>query len=334
MDRIATERLLAIINGMFAAQIAGTLAQLGIPDILAGGADNSASVAAAGGTEPGATFRLLRAAAAIGLLKRSGDRFALAPMGELLTAAAPNSMRAVAMMRTLPNHWLPWGRLAEAVRTGRRQSPATLGSELFPYLAQQPLEAEAFHGAMEAMSVLIGDAVARALDTSAASHVVDVGGGNGGLVAALLDAHPHLRGTIYDLPEAAKGARELLARRGLMARCEVVSGDFFDVVPPADLILVKHILHDWDDAQCVRILSNCAAALAPAGQIAIVEAMMPDGDGPPTAAFLDLNMLVQTPGRERTAAEYAALCNEAGLLLTTFVAAELDRHVLIATRPR
>jgi O-methyltransferase domain/Dimerisation domain len=198
-DPGAAEQLSQMIRGSWISQIVGTLAQLGIADHLARGPQQSGVLAAGIGCEADATFRLLRAAVNIGLVSRLPDAsFGLTPMGELLRSDVPGSLRDSAIAFTTPGHWLPWGRLAEVVRRGERQTVAALGHELFDYYAVNPGEGRAFTGAMANVSNAIASELARLLDTSGVNHVVDIGGASGTIVGALLEANPALRGTIFE----------------------------------------------------------------------------------------------------------------------------------------
>lgn len=316
MADLGAEQLLKMIRGFWVSQIVGTLARLEIADRLARGPLKSSALAKAIECEPRATFRLLRAAVSLGLVAMLPDgRFGLAPPGELLRSDVPDSVRDFAIAMTSPGHWLPWGRLTEAIREGERQAVAVLGQELFDYYAANPGEGSAFTGAMANHSVGVAGALAQALDTSAVSHVVDIGGASGTIIAALLEANPALRGTILERADVVPRAEAALAKLGLSSRCRVVAGDFFDSVPEADLYILKIILHDWDDQQSVNILRNCARAMRPNGRVVLVERLFPEHGDPGETALSDLNMLVLLPGSERTASKFAGLCRAAGLKL-------------------
>jgi SAM-dependent methyltransferase len=316
MADFGTAQLSQMIRGFWVSQIVGTLAQLEIADRLAHGPLEPSALATAVECEPHATLRLLRAAVSVGLIAALPDgRFGLAPAGELLRSDVPNSMRDFAIAMTAPGHWLPWGRLTEAIREGERQAVAALGHELFDYYAVNPSEGSAFTGAMANHSAGVAGALARALDTSATNHVVDIGGASGTIIAALLAVNPALRGTILERADVVPRAEAELAKRGLSSRCRAVAGDFFDSVPEADLYILKTILHDWDDQQSVSILRNCARAMRQNGRVVLVERLVPEHGDAGEAALSDLNMLVLLRGRERTASEFAVLFRAAGLKL-------------------
>jgi SAM-dependent methyltransferase len=330
-DPIA-ERMSRMITGYWLSQIVGTLAELEIPDRLRNGPLSFDELAKEIGCSPEATHRLLRASASIEVVSTTSDgRFGLTPLGETLRSNVPGSMRDAAVALTAPGHWLPWGRLADAVRQGERQARAALGQELFEYYAANPREGGVFTGAMSNLSAAVAEEVADALDTSMAEHVVDVGGASGAMAAALLGRNPSLRGTILELAPVVPHARAALAALGLSSRCKVLEGDFFKEVPEADIHLLKYVIHDWDDKQAVCILSNCVRALRRNGRVVLVERALPEDGRPSRASLADLNMLVLMPGRERTAAQYGRLLEAAGLRLDRIVETASATRVMEAS---
>jgi hypothetical protein len=186
-----------------------------------------------------------------------------------------------------------------------------LGAEIFEYYGAHPDEAAAFSDAMEGLSAMVACEVVEHLDTRSATRVVDAGGASGTLIAGLLAANPSLSGVLLELPHVVPAAKAKLVRFG--ARCDVVAGDFFESVPQADLYLLKQVLHDWDDAQCVAILANCAKGMLAGGRVVIIEQIISDESAQSQATLMDLNMLVMLRGRERTLREYDALLHAAGL---------------------
>jgi hypothetical protein len=310
------QQMFQMITGYWVTQIVGTLARLGIADSLADGPRTSGELAQGKELAAGPLYRLLRAAAMLGALKESPrDRFQLTPVGETLRANVPGSMRDFAIAQSAPGHWLPWARLEDAVRTGERTTKAVLGTEIWDWYAAHPAEAAAFSGAMANLAALVADDVVRAVDL-AGKRVVDVGGAHGTLLARVLQGAAGATGVLMDLPHVIEGARTAVAAQGLAQRMECVGGDFFERVPEADAFLLKQVLHDWDDAQCARILTNCARAARPGARLLAVEMVIADDGRPGPAPLMDLNMLVMLPGRERTRAEYAALLQGAGWKLS------------------
>lgn len=330
-DTSAPQKMFQMITGYWVSQTVGTIAELGLVDRLTEEADTPEGLASRIGVDPRALARLLRTAGAVGLVARGPDgRWAPTPLGATLHSAAPGSMRDMAIAQTAPGHWLPWGRLTDAVKTGARQTPAALGAEIFEHYGKNPREAAAFSGAMRGLSTMVAREVARVLDTRTSSVVVDVGGATGTLLAAVVGANERLQGLLLDLPHVAEAARAALVEAGVGTRCEVLAGDFFQRVPEADLYLLKQVLHDWNDEQARTLLRNIASSMRPGGRVVIVEMVIPD-DGRPTAAqLMDLNMLVMLPGRERTQAEYTALLADAGLRLERLVETHSPFQILEA----
>ena len=314
-DAPPPERMFHMITSYWVSQAVGTFAELGFADQLAAGGKSARDGAAAVGTDPDATSRLLRMLASVGVVAQDDTRFTLTPLGATLRADVPGSMRDMARAQTMPGHWLPWGRLTDAIRTGTRQTAAALGMEIFDHYANHAGEREAFVAAMNGLSSLVAKEAPRVYDASAHRVVCDVGGSSGTIAAGFLRANPTLRGIVFDLPEVAPRATAALAEAGLADRCRAVGGDFFADVPVADLYVMKHVLHDWNDEQCTTILRNCAQHLEPGGRLLLLEMVIPDDGRPSAAQLMDLNMLVVTQGRERTAGQYAELLAAAGLRL-------------------
>jgi hypothetical protein len=328
-----SEQMSQMIKGYWISQIVGTLARLGIPDRLAGRPLASDVLASAIGCDPRATYRLLRASAMVGVVTAMpGGHFGLTPLGQKLRSNTTGSMRDVAVALTAPAHWLPWGRLIDAIRQGQPQTQSALGQELFQYYAENADEGRAFTGAMSHASGLAAEEVAHLLDTSGAEHVVDVGGASGTIIAALLGKNPTLSGTIFELAHVVPDARKALAERGLSLRCQVVEGDFFKSVPNADLYILRRIIHDWDDEQSIRILSNCARALRRNGRVVLLEQVLPEDHCISQTALADLNMLVLLPGRERSAKQFRDLLQFAGLRLDRITPTTSPLHIIEAVQ--
>ena len=332
-DPPPAQLMFGMITGFWVSQIIGVAARLNIAEHLRDGAKSAEELARLAGAEPSALYRVLRAAASIGVFQLGADdRFSLTPLGETLRSGIPGSMREMAIMQTSKGHWLPWGKLEDAVRTGQAQAVATLGCELFEHYATSPEEAAAFSGAMGNLSALVASEVAAHVDTSGLTRAVDIGGAEGTLIAALLVKNPSLAGIVFDLPHVTATAEAKLAGQGLLGRCTVVAGDFFKSVPSADLYVLKQILHDWNDEQAATILRNCASSMTSRGRVAIVEMVIPDDRSATPAQLMDVNMLAILPGRERTQAEYTALLADAGLRFERLLPTHSPFQILEATR--
>jgi hypothetical protein len=326
--------ILNLVTGVWAAQAAATAARLGVPDQLASGPKTADELAPLVQANPAALYRLLRALASTGVLAAAaGGRFALTPVGECLRSDVPGSMRAFLLAETAPGHWLPWGRLEESVRSGAPATQAALGTTIWKYYESQKQEALDFSSAMAGITAMGIQAVLAAYSFAGASRVVDVGGAHGSVLAAVLQAVPGARGVLFDLPHVVAGAGPALEAAGVAARVERVGGSFFESVPEGgDVYLLKHILHDWNDEECVRILRGVAGRMAPDGRVVVIEMPIVDGGPPSPAPLLDVNMLVMLTGKERTPEEYAALFAASGLRLASMTATLSPFAVLEARR--
>ncbi len=324
------------IFGFARTQLVYVAAVLGIPEAIAAGITRPADLADHVGADPDALSRVLRGLAAAGVLAEGDDGgYVLTAAGEALREDAPGSLRAFAL--SAGDEWYPvWGELLPAVRTGEVAFERVHGAPLFAWLAGHSEQVAAFNRRMVAATTGTAAAVLRAYDFSPYRVVVDLGGGLGVFLAAVLRAHPHLRGILFDLPHVAPEARRALDAAGVGDRCETVGGDFFaDALPSADAWIVSQILHDWDDERCLAILRGVRRAIVPDGRLLVVEAVLPERvDGPSVAVDHDLLMLTIVGGRERTEAEYGALFAAAGFALERVVpTASFREAVVLVGRP-
>jgi hypothetical protein len=323
--------MLKLATGHWVSQACAVFARLGIADRLADGPRRSDELALEVEADPDALYRLLRGCACAGLVAEGPDRtFTLTTVGGTLRSDVAGSLRDFLIAQTLPGHWLPWGRLYEAVREGRAQTVPALGCDIFTFYARHPDESEPFNRAMGSLSSIVANEVLASFDFSGYAKVSDVGGGHGVLLAAILEKFPELSGVLFDLPHAIDEARSVLAGRGLSARAELVAGDFFESVPPADVYLLKAILHDWDDARARHILRNCRANATYGAKVLIIEVVIAQGESS-LAELMDLNMLVMLTGRERRADEYGALLEASGFRLDRVVPTRTPFSILEAT---
>jgi SAM-dependent methyltransferase len=297
-------------------------AKLGLPDLLTGGARPVDDLAAAAGADAPSLRRLLRALAAFGVFAEGDDgRFALGPLGGCLRGDAPDSVRALVLMFGDDDFWRTWGALEHCVRTGESAARHLFGTaDAFARYAAEPELGAVFNAGMTILSATTASAVVTAYDFSGLSRVVDVGGGQGRLIAAILGANSALRGTLLDLPSVVEGAPVLLAEAGVADRCEVVGGDMFAAVPgDGDLYILSRVVHDWEDTRAIAVLRNCRRAMHPQARLVLVERVLPDRIKTTPEAqrvvLSDLNMMVRTGGHERTGSDFAALLARAGLQL-------------------
>jgi SAM-dependent methyltransferase len=319
-DLPPTAQMLQFVMGSWLSQCVGAAARLGIADQLANGPKTAEELARASGANGDAVFRVLRALASVGVFELAHERFSLTPLGETLRAGVPGSVRNFAIAETDPAHWATWGRFTSAVRQGRKMSRDALGMEIWEYYAQHPEDGDQFSRAMSDLSGMTSSALLATYDFAGASRIVDVGGAHGALLAAILRAQPRATGVLFDLPNVAQSARTHWEGSELAGRVEIVGGDFFKALPAGgDVYLLKHILHDWDDAHALSILKNVRAAAKPGSKLLVVEFALPKSAEPSPAHFIDLNMLVVLDGRERTEEQYAALLEQAGFRLARFL---------------
>jgi hypothetical protein len=303
-----------LIMGGVASQAIRTLASMSVAEHLAAGPLTAAEIAHRESTDPGMTYRLLRAAAALGIVQYDAAQrtFAQTPLLAVLHGESPFSLKTYALAPGHPSFWLPAAYLPETVAEGVNHVAEALGSPLFDYLAQHEHEARQFSAAMSELSLpVIREAVE--VIQAPAGLTVDVGGGDGAFVCELAERNAELQGLVLDLPHAVPGATARARQRGLGDRVTAAAGDFFDSVPSADVYLLKFVLHDWDDDSCLTILRHIRAAMRPGGRLFVVEMTVSPTDPSPVAALLDLSMLLFSTGRERELPEFERLLADAGL---------------------
>jgi O-methyltransferase domain/Dimerisation domain len=325
------EDLRAMLTGFRLSAALAVAADLGLSDELASGPCSVADLAAAVSADRDTLHRLLRALASVGVYEERDDGlFALTNLGEGLRSDVRGSLRPLARTLTDPALWSAWAHLGHSVRTGDNAFEALHGLDVWAHRQLNPEQNVIFNDTMAALSSLVADSVAEAYDFSAVSSVVDVGGGQGVLLEAVLARHGHLRGTVFDLSHVVAQAPTSGATGSVASRWATMSGSFFDTVPPADCYLVKSILHDWPDDRCVQILGTCRRGLRAGGVVLVVEGLLGRPGYEVDAAFSDLNMLVLPGGRERNEQEYSALFDAAGLHLNRVVHTDSRMSILEA----
>ncbi|WP_447007908.1 methyltransferase [Saccharothrix isguenensis] len=294
------------------------VAALGVADHLTGGPRPVAELAEAVGADALNLYRALRLLATRDVFAEDdAGRFALTPAAELLRTDVPSSFRAAVLMLTDKTFWLPAGELEEAVRTGTSPFDRLFGMPFFDHFARDADTAAVFHVGMASMSDPENPLVAGAYDFPSEGVVVDVGGGHGGLLLAVLRDNPGLHGVLFEQPHVLQEHR--LGELGADHRWDLATGDFFTEAPSGDLYLLKRILHDWDDEQCVRVLRHCRQAVSDRGRVLVVDAVIPPGNDPDPGKVIDLLMMSSLTGRERTRAEFETLFARAGFRLERVV---------------
>lgn len=315
-DQNPKAALLALVRGHRLTDMIAVAVRLGIPDLLGRGAADAATLAAATSSDAPTLYRLLRTLAAAGVFSEGEDgRFSLTDAGSYLTTDHAESLSGWVALIDRPTMREAWANLEHSVRTGENAFKAINGEDVWEWRRHEPDEQALFNRAMTSLSAGVGASVAKAFDFGGASVVADIGGGSGSLLGAILHEHPHLRGILFDQPAVAAQPIEL-ERAGVLDRCQVIGGSFFEGVPPgADVYLMKAILHDWEDAEAIAILRNIRTVIPPAGALILVERVI----GPPNedleGKLSDLHMLVMPGGRERTEPEWRSLLERGGFTL-------------------
>jgi len=323
-------QMLQIISGFWVARCVYVLAKLGIADLIKDEPKTAEELAAATGAHGPSLFRVLRALASVGVVTQDGGRrFGSTPLSETLCTGVPGSIRAFAMTELGEEHYPAWGELLHSVRTGGIAFDKAFGEPVWEFFSKNPENAQIFNDAMTAMTAAANEAIHAVYEFTGINTIVDVGGGHGGLITGILKRNPAMRGILFDAPEVIEGAKPKIAESEVADRCQVVGGDFFKSVPEGgDTIVMKWIIHDWNDEQSVRIMKNCHRALPGNGKLILIEAVVPETSEPHFSKFIDLNMLVMTGGCERTAEEFRKLYEASGFSLTRIVPTESPFSVI------
>jgi hypothetical protein len=326
-------RVMQMMMGYWASQTLSAVAELGVADQIHKGVTASDELAHAVHAEPDALYRLLRTAAAVGLLTEStGKHFSLTPMGDCLRSDSPAGLRDFIVAEMAPGHWLPWGRLSEAVRTGAPQAVPALGMDLWSYYAKNAEAGACFARGMGNLAKMAAVEVTASYDFSPFSTVCDVGGSQGALIAAVLRSAPRSRSILLDRPDVIAAGKATVAAYGLGERLSAQGGDFFEAVPAADAYLLKQILHDWDEERSTAILETIGRVAKPGSKLFVIEMVVSDSPMGTPVKLMDLNMLVMLGGRERTAEQFGSLLGGAGWRLDKITPTQGLFAILEATR--
>ena len=331
-DQPSPDVLLQMITSSWIAQSIYVAAKLAIADLLKGNPKTSDELARETGTHSNSLHRLMRLLASVGIFAEDENRrFCLTPLAQYLRTDVPASMRAAAIMCGESWHWQSWENILYTLKTGEPAIVKATGMRLFPFLEQNSEAFNIFSECMTGYAAPTHAATVTAYDFSGIGLLVDVGGGYGTHLAAILKANPHLRGVLFDHPSAADGARKVLATENVAERCEFVPGDFFESVPAGgDAYMLSHILHDWDDEQAIGILQNCRQAMDPGGKVLVVETILPPGNEFSPGKLFDLEMMVLVGGLERTEPEYRRLLETAGFDLSRVVSTTAPESIIEA----
>jgi orsellinic acid C2-O-methyltransferase len=328
------EAVLSMIRGHWVSLCLRAAAKLSIPDALAEPRTLD-ELAASAGADAATLERLLRVLEDLGLVARDGDRYVVTARGTMLRSDHPSGLRSLSLMHSEPENLAAWGSLADAVRSADGVFEAVNGLSAWDFISADAERAATFNAAMARRGAVQAAAIRSGCDLSEVSVVVDVGGGRGGMLESLLVAEPRLNAIVADLPHVAADADRAFAASGLGDRARGVAADFFDSVPgDGDAYVISNVLHDWSDADCVRILRTVRSAMKPTARVWIVE-MVLDAPGRTFAQardlrLVDLHMLVMFGARERTTREYGALLETAGFDGGTLLSTESTWNVIEA----
>lgn len=330
------QHLVQLVNGAMATQLVRAAATMNLADAIGDEEPTVENLAARYSIPATRMVRLLRALAAVGLCTERGEgRYALTEMGALLRTDHPDSAHSLVRMFTDEVILGAWPRLLYSVRTGDPAFDTLFGMPFFEYVKDKPELSALFNAAMGQTTRTIAQRLPDVHDFSDVTRAMDIGGGDGTLLAEVLRRNPGLRGVVYDnAEEVMTQVAETAGAAGVANRCSVVLGDFFQDVPDgADLHMLKSVLHDWDDDRAAMILDHSRAALPEHGRLLIIEPVLPDTvptDADPWPYLSDLNMLVLLNGRERTRGDFERLCTRSGFTITGVVPVSPDHSVIVA----
>ena len=326
--------VLQMASGYWVSRSIYVAAKLGIADLLKDSPKSCDELAAATGTHAPSLYRVLRALASLGVFAETQpNHFTLTPLAACLQSDTPNSVRACVIVQG-EEYYRAWGEFMHSVHTGGSSFEHIYGMNIFEYLAQNPESAKIFDEAMTNLSVTEIAGIAASYDFSSIQTLVDVAGGEGLLIASILKSNPTLKGVLFDRPHVIERAKPFLEAEGLLERCQLAAGNFFESVPEGgDAYILKYIIHNWDDERAIAILKQCHKVMPDNGKVLVAEQVIPPGNQPFMGKLIDLNMLVMTDGgRERTEAEYRALFEKAGFKLTRIVPTQDDVSIIEGIR--
>jgi hypothetical protein len=334
-EKSATQEVQDLMTGRWVADMIGVAAKLELADFINSGAKTAEEIAKAKDLHPGSLYRLLRGLASYGIFaEEENGTFSQTPMSDALRKDVPHSAWGMAQLTTRPWSVRAWMELKHSILTGTPAFEHVKGMQLFEYFDKHPNELELFADAMRSFSVATGAAVAETYDFSGIRTLGDIGGSQGFFLSLVLQKYRDMRGILFDLPAVVKGASSFIKSYGLESRIDVRGGNFFESIPGgADAYLLKHILHDWNDEDCLRILKNIYAVTEPGTKLLVVDAVIGARNEHEFGKILDIQMLVLThEGKERTQAEWKELLYAAGFQLTRVVPTPSFVQVVEAVR--
>jgi hypothetical protein len=320
--RLPQADMFNLIAGRWVSHIIYIAAKLELADRLSDGPLAVEELALAAGVQAPPLYRVLRALASFGVFAETRPRhFKLTPLAVTLQKSVPGSMHAAALMFGAKYLQEAWEKLFYGLKSSEIPFLEAHGVSVFEYLEKHTEDLKLFGETMTSVSSMENPAIAAAFKSSGIRTVVDIGGGNGSLLATILKANPKMRGVLFDQPSVIARARQhqYVTAKDIAERCALESGDFFEAVPKGgDAYMMKRTLHDWDDERCAKILANCRAAMGEKGKVLVVDAVIAPGNSPDRGKLMDVQMLI-IGGRERSRPEFAKVFRDAGLKLTRVI---------------
>lgn len=316
-----TSSLRELIMGFRATQIISVAAKLNLAEYLKNGPKTAEQLSEIIHTNPRGLHRLLRALTSLGIFEETKDgSFCTTPSAELLRDDTPGSLRSLAVLYGEEWLWQAYSELSYSVESGSPAFDFVHGQSLYVYLQQHPIAGAIFQKAMSDYSNSEASAIIQAYNFSTARMIIDIGGGHGAFLSAVLKANPNLSGTVFDLPSVIEKSITDLPSASKDLRISYFPGDFFNCVPAGgDTYMLKSVLHNWDNTACIEILKNCGKVMTQQDRILVLERVILSGNEKSEAKLFDINMLVVTGGQERTKEEYKKLFNAAGFTLTRII---------------
>jgi hypothetical protein len=325
--------LFQMASAYWLSQAIYAAAKLGIADVLGDGSKSIEEIAQAVNADEDSLRRLMRVLCMVNVCQiTKSQQFEVTALGSALQSGVVGSLRS--MILTLGElHYKAWGHLCESVQTGRTGFQSVFGSDMFDFLEDHSSAGETFNLAMTDFSAFVAPAVMLSYDFSGIKSLIDVGGGCGKLLTSVLEVYPDLQGVVVDLPGVIKEANQRIQAHACRDRCAAIPGNFFGSLPRGgDVYLLSGVIHDWDDEGAKRILKNCRNAMRLEAKVLVIECIMPEGDEPSFSKLLDLNMMVMTGGRERTAREFRDLFDSCGLAMKRIIPTISPLRIIEAVR--
>lgn len=322
--------MIQLLTGFEVSQALYIVAKLDIATILSNGPQSLAQLAAETKADADALERIIRFLATIGIFRTSDGQVEITELGLTLADGRPESVRYAALY-FMETHYGPFGDLLHTALTGEPAATRYFGRPFFDWISADPERVTVQNRAFANITTGLRAGMFEGYRLPDGAVVADIGGADGSMLVQLLTDSPDRGGIVFDRPEVVVAAEEKLAEHGLTDRVRCVAGDFFESVPAAHIYLLSYILHDWDDASCLRILRTIGKTAASGARLVLVEAVIPPGDTPHPAKGIDLTMLALVSGRERTADEYRELLDAAGFTLDRVIPSSTSFSFIEAT---